>query len=176
MKPSSRRAAALALAALAGCSPTLDWREVRPPGSHAQALFPCKPASHARTVTLAGAAVEMSMYACAVSQVSYALAFADMVDPALVTPALEELARSARAHLASSGAPGASSPLAVAGATPNPRSASWTLSGRLPDGRLVNERLALFAWGTRVYQATAVGERLDASALETFFASLKVGS
>lgn len=175
MNRSSRWAAAVVLAALVGCSPTLDWREVRPAGSHAQALFPCKPASHARTVTLAGAAVEMSMYACAVSQVSYALAFADMADPALVTPALDELTRSARAHLAAA-TPGASSPLAVAGATPNPRSASWTLSGRLPDGRLVNERLALFAWGTRVYQATAVGERLDAAALETFFASLKVGS
>jgi hypothetical protein len=169
-----RCAAGVALGALLGCSPALEWREVRPPGSSAQALFPCKPSSHARTVTLAGAAVEMSLYACAASQVSYALAFTDMLDPALVTPALDELARAAGANLQVT-QPAASAPLAVPGMTPNARAASWTLSGRLPDGRPVQEQLALFAYGTRVYQATAVGERLDAAAWESFLAGLKVG-
>ena len=174
MRVSTRCAAGLALAALWGCSPALDWREVRPPGSSAQAIFPCKPASHARKVTLAGAAVEMSLYGCAASQVSYALAFADMVDPALVAPALEELARAAPVHLQAS-EPGASAPLAVPGMTPHERAVLWTLSGRLPDGRRVQERMALFAYGTRVYQATAVGERLDPSAWDSFLAGLKVG-
>ena len=165
---------ALACALLLGCSPALDWREVRPPGSSAQLQFPCKPASHSRKVTLAGADVEMSLYACTVSGVSYALAFADMADPALVTLAIDELARAAHGNLAAA-APGASTPLNVRGATPNRQSASWTVSGRLPDGRKVEERLALFAYGTRVYQATAVGERIDASAWDNLVGSLKVG-
>ena len=174
MRVSTGCAAGLALAALLGCSPALEWREVRPPGSSAQALFPCKPASHARTVTLAGAAVEMSLYGCTASQVSYALAFADMRDPALVTPALDELARAARAHLQTAQA-AASAPLVVPGMTPNVQAAVWTLHGRLPDGRTVQERLALFAYGTRVYQVTAVGERDDASAWNSFLAGVKVG-
>ena len=172
---SFRCAAWLAGALTLGCSPVLDWREVRPPGSSAQLQFPCKPASHSRKVTLAGAAVEMSLYACTVSDVSYALAFADMADPALVTLAIDELARAAHGNLAAAAAPGASMPLNVRGATPNRQSASWTVSGRLPDGRKVEERLALFAYGTRVYQATAFGERLDASAWDTFVGSVKVG-
>jgi hypothetical protein len=170
-----RCAAALAATALVGCSPALDWREVRPAGSQARALFPCRPASHARRVTLAGAAVEMSLYACAAGRVSYALAFADMVDPALVTPALDELARTAHANLQAP-APGSSAPLSVPGMTPNAQAALWTLGGLLPDGRPAQERVALFAHGTRVFQATAVGERLDAQALDSFFTSLKVGS
>ena len=174
MTSAIRCAAALVGALTLGCSPVLEWREVRPPGSSAQIQFPCKPASHSRKVTLAGAAVEMSLYSCTVSEVSYALAFADMADPALVTPAIDELARAAHGNLAAV-APGASMPLNVRGATPNRQSASWTVSGRLPDGRKVEERLALFAYGTRVYQATAVGERLDASAWDNFLGSVKVG-
>lgn len=174
MQVSTRRATVLALAVLAGCSPTLDWREVRPPGSNAKALFPCKPASHARRVTLAGTAVEMSLYACAAARVSYALAFADMLDPALVTPALSELAQAAPAHLQAT-EPGASAPLAVPGMTPNSQAATWTLRGRLPDGRAVQEWMALFAYGTRVYQATAVGEELDPAAWDSFIGNLRVG-
>lgn len=177
MQVSIRGAAGLALAvpaALSGCSPALDWREVRPPGSSAQVVFPCKPASHARKVMLAGVAVEMSLYGCAASRVSYALAFADMADPALVGPALGEFARAAPAHLQAT-EPAASAPLVVPGMTPNAQAALWMLSGRLPDGRAVQERMALFAYGTRVYQATAVGERLDAAAWDSFLAGLKVG-
>lgn len=174
MKVSTSCAAGLALAALLGCSPALEWREVRPPDSSAQAQFPCKPASHARKVTLAGATVEMSLYGCAALQVSYALAFADMSDPALVTSALDELSRAAAAHLQTAQV-AASAPLAVPGMTPNVQASLWTLHGRLPDGRPVQERLALFAYGTRVYQATAVGERLDPLAWDSFLAGLKVG-
>ena len=32
----------------AACTPTLDWREVRPEASGLVALFPCKPDRHAR--------------------------------------------------------------------------------------------------------------------------------
>ncbi len=170
----SRLAAVLAACSALACTPTLDWRELRPAGSSAQLMFPCKPASHVRQVTLAGAAVEMSMFACSAGAATYALAFADMADPARVTPALAELARAASTHLQPS-VPPSSTPIRVQGMTPNDQAARWQIAGRLPDGRAVQEQAAFFAYGTRVYQATVVGERLDAESLETFFGALRVG-
>jgi hypothetical protein len=167
-----RVAPALALAA-AACSPTLDWREVRPADSAVQALFPCKPASQARRVTLAGSVVEMSLFACAAGDVTYALAFADLRDPARVTTALDELARAAHVNLQA--APGASSePVRVPGMTPNPSALVWRIDGRLPDGKAVAQRSALFAYGTRVYQASVLGAGLDAAAADAFVDALRV--
>ena len=51
-----RIAPALVLAAglSCACSPALNWREFQPAGSQARLMFPCRPASHARQVALAG--------------------------------------------------------------------------------------------------------------------------
>ena len=137
-------------------------------------MFPCKPASHAREVTLTGVRVEMSMLACTAGDATYALAFADMADPARVTPALTEMARAASANLQAS-APASMTPARVPGMTPNPEATQWQIDGRMPDGRAVQEQATFFAYGTRVFQATVVGARLDAEALETFFGALRVG-
>jgi hypothetical protein len=160
--------------ALTACTPALDWRESRPEGSQAQLMFPCKPASHARPVALAGETIEMSMFACSAGETVYALSFADVKDPARVGVALDELARAAQANLQSPGG-AASEPFNVAGMTPHPQSAQWRLAGRLPDGRAVQERVAVFSHGTRVYQATMLGAKLDAEAQDTFFGALRVG-
>jgi hypothetical protein len=168
-------ALAVLLAGLVACTPALDWRESRPQGSQVQLLFPCKPASHSRRVALAGGTIEMSMYACSAADTVYALSFADVKEPSRVGPALDELARAVNSNVQSSSA-AASEPVRVAGMTPHPRSAQWRLVGRLPDGRAVQERAALFTHGTSVYQATMLGAELDKEAQENFFGSLRVGS
>lgn len=169
-----RRLTRLAVAfGLAACTPALDWRELRPSGSTAIAMFPCKAASHAREVKLAGAMVSMSMFACSAGDTTYALAFADMKDPSLVSQALDELAQAARSHLHAT-ANAASQPLSVPGMTPNARAAQWRMQGRLPDGRPVHERVALFARGTQIHQATMLGAELDAEAQEVFFGALRM--
>jgi hypothetical protein len=91
-----------------------------------------------------------------------------------VTPALAELARSARANLRASDS-AASSAVSVPGMTPNAQAAQWRIDGRLPDGRQVQEQVALFAHGTRVHQATMMGSRIDTEARDTFFSGLAVG-
>lgn len=173
MKPGVA-AGLLILLAVAGCAPELNWREVRPADSGAVVLFPCKPSSRARQVTLAGALVRLELHACTAGGMTWALAFADVGDPALVAPALQELGRSAAANLAAAASDGR--PLQVAGSTPNPSSRSFDLSGKSPDGRSLREQLAVFSKGTRVYQATVLGERIDAEASAAFFASLRVDS
>lgn len=166
------RTLALLLPALAGCAPSLDWREVRPDGSTAVVLLPCKPSVLARQLPLAGAPVRLLMNACSAGGQTWALAAADVADPARVAPALAELRRAALANV------GAAAPqplaLSVPGATPNPASGRFAAGGSAPDGKPLQQQVAVFTHGTWVFQATALGEQLPADGVETFFGSLRV--
>lgn len=155
-----------------GCAPALDWREVRPEGSGATALFPCKPDSHARKVALGPQPVRLVLHACNAGGATWALAHADVEDPARVGAALGELQAAAARNLGAT--PSGELALKIEGATPNPLSRRVEIQGTFPDGRKVTEQLAVFANGTRVFQATAVGEKLDLDAAETFFSALRV--
>lgn len=159
--------------ATAACAPALDWREVRPESSGLVALFPCKPFGNARQLRLAGASVEMTLYSCSADGATYAVAFADVGQPDLVGPALEELALAAARNIGA-GALQASTPVHVAGMTPNPQASLRTLVGQLGEGRRVQEQVAVFARGMRVFQATVVGQKVDADAAETFFGALRL--
>lgn len=163
-----------AAVATVACSPALDWRSVRPDGSRLVAMFPCKPASHARDVALAGITVRMTMHACRAGDVLYAVTFADLADPARVTPALVELRRAAAGNLGTADAPG--DPARVTGMTPNDEARRVSLAGRRPDGSAIREQLAVFAFGTRVYQATVLGERIDDDAARQFFDGLRIAT
>lgn len=163
---------AVACAGIA-CAPDLNWREVRPEDSGLAVLLPCKPAGHARRLHLAGTAVEMSLFACSAGGATYAVGFADVGQPQLVGRALEELAVAAARNIGSTGS-GAAAALRVEGMTPQPQAGRQALSGRLSDGQRVDEQVAVFARGTHVYQATVVGARLDADAIDSFFGSLRL--
>lgn len=156
---------------LAGCSPSLDWREIKPDGSDAIAMFPCKPTTDARMVSLAGTRVRMVLVACRAGDANWALAFADVADPARVTQALQELRASNAGNLG--GTPSVVGPLHIAGMTPNPQAERVRVLGRLPGGDAVSLESGFFARGTRVYQATVMGKALDAQALSGFFDGLK---
>jgi hypothetical protein len=163
---------ALAACALGvGCSPTFDWREVRPEGSGLVLLLPCKPSVQARRLPLAGAPVELTLLACSAGDVTWALAYADVTDPSRVGPALRALRESAAANLGAAASDPL--PLKVKGSTPHAEDARLALSGKLPDGRPVREQLAVFRKGTRVFQATCVGAQLPADAVQTFFDGLQ---
>lgn len=165
----------LVASGLVACTPALDWREVRPDGSGALVLFPCKPSHASRWVRLAGSTVKLNLVACAAADVTYAVAFADVAGPAHVGPTLEALDHTARLNIQAA-APVLLAPLRIRGMTPNPRAGVWRFDGHRPDGRAVQEQMALFVHGTRVFQVTAVGDRLDAQALETFFGALRLPS
>jgi hypothetical protein len=135
-------------------------------------MFPCKPASHARNVRLLQATVRLELHACTTAGITWALAFADVDEPTQVGPALEELRQAAITNLGAT--VGGDRALQVPGATPNPASRQVDLQGRGPDGRALAERVALFTKGLRIYQATVLGERIDAEAAETFFNSLRL--
>ena len=166
------RLASLALAAslLAACSPALDWRDVRADAAGLQMQFPCKPVQQQRTVPLAGAPVVLTLRVCSADGQTFGVADADMFDPARVQAALQELAAAAARNIA--GTPTRTAPLQLNGATPNDASQRQRLAGRLPDGKPAQMELALFAIGTRVFQASVLGEKLNDETVEAFIGAL----
>ena len=167
-----RAAALLVGAALAACAPGHDWRETRSADGAVGLLFPCRPLQHERNVPIAGANRKLVLQSCEAGGQTWALASADLVDPALLGAALDELARAAAANL---GATPTTQGLQVPGATPHPGSRRLALVGRRPDGQASQMHTALFAHGTRVYQATVLGEVAPADAVAVFFDSLRAG-
>lgn len=169
-----RAAAALLVAGagLSACSPALDWRQLRPEGWGLAVSLPCRPADLTRQVPLAGAPVEWRLLACSADGHTFAMASADMADPARVDPALHALGAAALANVR--GRVDAEQPAAVPGMTPYPGARRWQVTGRLPDGAAVREQVLVFAHGLRVYQATVVGPRAGSDMAQPFFDSIEV--
>ncbi len=155
---------------LAACSPRLDWREVRIPDTALKALLPCRPASQARRLVLAGSEVEMSMLACTADGVVFAVASVDLAQPGLVGAAMAELHAVAARNLGAP--PQVRAAFQVPGSTPNAQAGIASFTGMLGDGRRVEEKIAVFARGTRVYQATMLGPSVEMEASEAFFGGL----
>ena len=161
---------ALAATQLAGCSPALNWRQVRPEGWGLVATLPCRPDQQERAVSLAGAPVVLGMWVCSADGHTFALASADMGDPGRVAPALQALTQAAQANIR--GRIDAEQPAAVVGMTPHAASVLRRLSGQLPDGQPVHEQVLVFANGLRVFQATVVGPIVSEAQAGPFFESL----
>lgn len=170
-----RAAIPLAALALGACSPALDWRDVHPQNTAIQLTFPCKTQQLTQPVVLAGRTVPMSMTGCVASGMTFAVAHADMADPALVAPALAGLRQAALQNVG--GTARDDHPAAVDHATPGLDAARDVLiEGHDPQGAELRERVVLFAQGTQVYQATVVGPaaRFQPDAAATFTGSIRL--
>lgn len=168
----ARRLTLVIVAVLGACTPPLDWRQLRPDGWGLSVSFPCRPASHARAVPLAGAPVELTLLACSADGHTFAIASADLADPARVDPALRALGAAALANV--QGTAEAEQAAVVPGMTPYPSARRWHVRGRLPDGVAVQEQVMVFGHGLRVFQATVVGPRTDDALVRPFFDSIEV--
>lgn len=171
--PVTRRCLLLlvASAATAGCSPTLDWREIRPDGEAIVAMFPCRPDRHERRLALAAGPATMRMLVCSAGNATFALSYVDVAAPAGVTLTLTELRTVAAVNVGAASA--APAPLELAGATAYPEAGRVALAGRLPDGGAVKVHAAFFAKGLRVYQASVIGAEPSADAIDGFFSGLR---
>ena len=170
---SGSRVAPIAFA-LAACSPTLDWRDVRVDGGALTALFPCRPDRQARAVPVAGSTVRIEMVACAAGGDTFAISFFDVAGPAAVGPALEALRLAMVANIRA-GAPSAA-PYAPHGATPNPFAGRVEAAGQRPDGSSIRAHAAFFARGLRVYQASVIGAAPLPESVNGFLGGLKLAS
>jgi hypothetical protein len=143
------------LALLTACQPALNWREVRPAGSGIVALFPCKPEVEQRP--------GMGLAQCEAAGRRFSLSWADVPDPTQASPALKAMAQALAAKL---GQPlPAGQALEIPGMTPLPEAVQHRLPGA---------RLAVFAYGGRVYQALATASHDDAASWESFVGGLRI--
>jgi hypothetical protein len=161
---------ALQLVALAACTPLLDWREVRPVGSGLVLLFPCKPVSQARTLSLAGQSATMTLHGCQADGLTWALGQVNVGDPTRVAPAMAELRAATQAKMGEPTVPWAAIPSAVK-ATPHPQSGLARFMRPGPDGKPLQMQLAVFTRGTWVFQATVLGGVLPEEAVSNFISS-----
>ena len=130
-----------------------------------------KPKSQSRQAAIGGTPTRMTLLSCEADGHTFALAYADLGDPLRVGPALAEMAAALAVNLQAG--PVRSAPLEVPGMTPGAQARRLWFDGRMPDGSPVAEQAALFAHGTRVYQAVVLGARPDAAA-QTFLDSLRI--
>jgi hypothetical protein len=143
------------LALLGACQPALNWREVRPAGSGAVALFPCKPEVEQRP--------GMGLAQCEAGKQRFALSWADVPDPIQSSAALKAMAQSLAAKLNQPLPEGQH--LQVPGMTPLPEAVQHRLPGA---------RVAVFSHGGRVYQALLTAAQDDPAAWESFVGGLRI--
>lgn len=167
-----RRCGWLLVAGLVGCSAGLDWRQLRPPGWGLAFALPCRPASQVRQVPVAGGDLSLTLMACTAAEHTFAMASAEVGEPARVGPVLQALGASARANV--QGRIATEQAAAVAGMTPQPAARHWRLQGRWPDGRPVQAQVLVFALGLRVFQATLIGPASDEAMARPFFDAIEV--
>lgn len=165
----------MALALLvSGCAPELNWREVRPTQADGlQALFPCKPEPHERTLRWPGVSrdVRLHVLSCQANEGTWALSYATLDDANEVGSALRGLAAALRGNLAaaSGSAPSVSASasavstqdlggIRVAGMTPHPDARGWRHQAERADGLGRPLRMDVQAWhfshGLTVFQAS----------------------
>ena len=151
---------------LAACTPTWDWRSVPLPGTQLVTELPCRPSRFERGVTVAGVPLKMFMLSCETGGVTYGVATAEVADPTRVDAVLFALRDGAAAAIRSSGSTAGA--LNLSGVTPFNGNSSAHLHGQRPDGETIDESIRVFARGTRVFQASAVGATLPDAALKPF--------
>ena len=165
---------ALAGLALVACSPTLNWRDIRPEGTALVALLPCKPDKAQKAVPLGGQPAELRMLGCEASGMTFAVAAADVGTADRVALVLTQWQKATLVNMkAAAPSAGQHDALKVAGATSEPAPVLVTAQGQQSDGSPVSAQAAYFAQGTQVFQAVIYGKAIPPDVAQTFFGSLK---
>jgi len=148
----------MALLAMGGCSPALNWRELRLEGPALVAMFPCRPVAQTRQVALGGHARSPKLHACESGGSTYAVMAVDVEDPSAVGIVLQSLRDTSLAKLdAPAGASAVQAGWQVPGMTPQPFAGRWMLTHARAGEAPVRMDTALFARGTWIVQASVIG-------------------
>lgn len=163
---------ALALC-LAGCSPTLNWRQVNPEGVDMSLLLPCKPDRASKSVPLGGRETRLSMTGCEAGGATYALSVAELADAGAVAEVLSQWQTQMLSHMRADLSTQQRKSMTLAGAD-GPAPVLVSARGAHPEGQAIEGRALFFARGARVFQAVIYGPRISADAAETFFGGMKL--
>lgn len=157
---------------LSGCSPAFNWREVGVGDTSLLAMFPCKPETAQRRVSMADQDVELTMRSCEAGGVTLAVGHARLrnaADKALV------LARWRDATLAGMRAdPASVSAIVPARLQPLADLVAVRARGTSPDRGDVQLQGLWFAQGSDVFSALLVAGQVSADVEESFFSGLRL--
>lgn len=167
------RLALLLLAlALAACSPSLNWREVRPAGGELKALLPCKPDQATRRQSLAGYDVDLAMLGCEAGGGLYAISVVELGAPQQAHPVQAQWQTNLLATMQAQGAQRQS--FAIRGASAQPEALRLQAVGRNAEGRPLTVQAVWFTRGNRLYHAALYAEQLTPEMSEPFFGGLEL--
>jgi hypothetical protein len=156
---------------LAGCNPTLNWREVRVGNAGLRALLPCKPDHGSRQLTLADQAVELQMVGCEAGGTLFAVAHVDLGDAGKATTAQAQWQAAMLANMQAT-AP-QQTPYSLKGATASPSPVRLSAQGRRADGSAVAAQGVWFAQGKHLYHAVIYADKVGSDAAEPFFSGFE---
>ena len=162
--------AVLALASLAACNPTFNWRDVRPEGTKLAALMPCKPDKAQRTVPMAGQQTELNLLSCDAGGVTFAVSMADVKDAAKAATVLAQWQSATLVNIKSTqAAPDAAFKL------PGLASGGIIVKaiGQRANGQALSSQAVYFAQGSHVFQAVMYADIIAPDIADTFFSGLK---
>ena len=159
MKQAIRRAGAQVLlasllGAMAGCSPSLNWREVRL--GRLQTLLPCKPDSAKRNVVLDGQTVAMEVLGCEAEGALFAISRVQAADAAQAPALLAALRQASLDNVRM----GVAQPMPNSGDASN--SFDLLVHGQRADGSPLQARLKWLQADVEVFQVAAFAGRLTA--------------
>lgn len=161
---------------LAACSPTFNWREVRPDTSTLVALLPCKPDQAMRDVSLAGQPVRLDMLGCDAGGATFAIGHAAISDPARAGEMLTRWRAVTLANLRATVS--TDEPFLPTGGLALPQSVRVVASGQRADGEAVMVHAAWFAQSTgsgiQLFQAVVYANKVSTEVSDTFFSALKL--
>lgn len=174
--------AVVASSALTACSPTFNWRDVRPEDTRLGLLFPCKPDKAEKKLAIAGQPTNLRLLSCDAGDVTFAVTVADLGDAGKTALALEQwqnatLLNMRAAPVAPPGDKTADATQVTAfklpGAALLPPAVMVKARGRRADGAAVSGQALYFAQDSQVFQAVIYADKISPEVAETFFASLK---
>lgn len=160
------------LLALAACSPTFNWRDVRlAEGVALKALLPCKPDRGSRPQVLAGQTLTLHMAGCDAGEALFAITYTDLPEPGSATAIQQQWQALLLANMKVQTPQQAA--FSMRGAT-GPLQPVWlSANGQHHDGQAVRVQAVWFAQGARLYHAAVYASKLDAEVAQTFLTGLK---
>ena len=165
-----------AAALLAGCSPALNWREVRIDPAPLVALLPCKPDRAVRKLELDGAAVELGMTGCDAGGATFAVSQVRLGAGASAGAALTQWRLAMLANMRASDI--REQPFDLPGSLALPQSVRLVAAGQRVDGSAVKSQAVWFARasndGLWLFHAVIYADTLRPEMADAFFAGLKL--
>lgn len=158
------------LTLLTACSPTFNWRDVRPDGTRLALLLPCKPDKAHKAVPIAGQQVEINLLNCDAGGVTFAVSTADVSDAAKTGAVLAQWQSAALINIKAA-LPVSRDAFVLQGLASGGVVVKAT--GQRSNGQAVNSHAVYFAQGSRIFQAVIYADKIDPDVADTFFSSLK---